>query len=163
MKNDILGNMQKHNKENPSALQAALENYDPDKDDPDMADCVDYYEEVLADGTVVKVMKMKDGTIKRKVVNETEGQKKLREMKRLANEGKGLAEEEAAVAHAERELKKKEENLKKMKEQREKLMKKEEFKIPGGLVKGKVMRKNSKGEFVEVDVENEDFDENASV
>lgn len=108
-------------------------------------------------------MKMKDGTVKRKVVNETEGQKKLREMKRMAEEGKGVAEEEAAVAHAERELKKKEENLKKMKEQREKLAKKEEFKIPGGIVKGKVMRKNSKGEMVEVDIENEDFDENASV
>jgi hypothetical protein len=26
MKNDILGNMQKHNKNNPSALAAALEN-----------------------------------------------------------------------------------------------------------------------------------------
>jgi len=42
MKNDILGNMQKHNKNNPSALAAALEHYDPDKDDPDMENCVDY-------------------------------------------------------------------------------------------------------------------------
>lgn len=128
-----------------------------------MENCVDYYEEVLADGTKVRVMKMKDGSVVRKVVKETEGQKKLKEMARLAKEGKGVAEEEAAVAHAERELKKKEENVKKLKEQREKLMKKEDFKLPGGLLKGKVMRKNSKGEMVEVDLENEDFDENASV
>jgi len=118
---------------------------------------------VLADGTKVRVMKMKDGSVVRKVVKETEGQRKLKEMARLAKEGKGLAEEEAAVAHAERELKKKEENVRKLKEQRDKLMKKEEFKLPGGLLKGKVMRKNSKGEMVEVDLENEDFDENASV
>lgn len=128
-----------------------------------MENCVDQQEEVLADGTKVRVMKMKDGSVMRKVVTETEGQKKLKEMKRMTQEGKGLAEEEAAVAHAERELKKKEENVKKLKEQRDKLAKKEVFAIPGGLIKGKVMRKNSKGEMVEVDIENEDFDENASV
>ena len=33
---------------------------------------MDYYEEVLADGTKVYVMKMMDGKVVRKVVKETE-------------------------------------------------------------------------------------------
>ena len=80
---------------------------------------MDYYEEVLADGTKVYVMKMMDGKVVRKVVKETESLKKLKEMARLAKEWKGVTEEEVVVVHAERELKKKEENLKKLKEKRE--------------------------------------------
>ena len=52
-------------------------------------------------------------------------------------------------------LKKKEENLKKLKEQREKLKVKEKFQIPGGIIKGKIFRKDKNGNWINnaIDVE----------
>jgi len=111
------------------------------------------------------VIKKKDGTIVRKVVKETEAQKKLKEMKRLKEEKSGLQEEEAKLEVEKAALKKKEEHLQKMKQERDKLSKKEEFKPPG--IKGKILKKvvdeNGVEHFIEVDIENEDFDDNASV
>jgi len=119
----------------------------------------------MPDGTKVRIITLADGTVVRKIIKETEGQKKLRELKRLKEESTGLADEEAKVEVAKRELKMKEEKLQKLKEEKEKLSKKEEFKPPG--VKGKVMKRivdeNGVEHFVEVDLENEIIDENADV
>jgi len=73
----------------------------------------------MPDGTKVRVIKKKDGTIVRKVVKETEGMKKLKEMKRLKEESGGIADEEAKVEIAKRELKKKEEKLQQLKQEKE--------------------------------------------
>jgi len=76
-------------------------------------------EEILPDGTKVRVITRKDGTVVKKIMKETDGQKKLRELKRLKEESNGVADEEAKVEVAKRELKMKEEKLQKMKEEKE--------------------------------------------
>lgn len=159
LKKDPLAGLKKDNEKGESPLAKALKA----NKDPNVAE---EYEEILADGTRVKVKRMADGRIVREVVPETAAQKeknKLKAMKDLANKEKELAQEEEAIKHAERELKKKEENIKKLKEQREKLKVKEKFQIPGGIVKGKIFRKDKNGNWVEVDVENEDLDDNESL
>jgi len=159
LKKDPLAGLKKDNEKGESPLAKALKA----NKDPNVAE---EYEEILADGTRVKVKRMADGRIVREVVPETAAQKeknKLKAMKDLANKEKELAQEEEAIKHAERELKKKEENIKKLKEQREKLKVKEKFQIPGGIVKGKIFRKDKNGNWVEVDVENEDLDDNDSL
>mmetsp|Transcript_34341 Transcript_34341/g.28960 ORF Transcript_34341/g.28960 Transcript_34341/m.28960 type:complete len:225 (+) Transcript_34341:1684-2358(+) len=109
---------------------------------------------------------MADGRIVREVIKESEEQKKqnkLNEKKNIAMKEKELAQEEEAIKHAEKEIKKKEENLKKMKEQREKLKTKEKFQIPGGIVKGLVFRKDKDGNWVEVDIENDEIGDDDSI
>jgi len=129
-------------------------------------DVLEEHYETLPDGTRVKVKKMADGRIVREVIKETEEQKKqnkLNAMKDLANKEKELAKEEENIKMAEHALKKKEENLKKLKEQREKLKVKEKFQIPGGIVKGRIFRKDKNGNWVEVDIENEEIGDDDSL
>lgn len=159
LKKDPLAGLKKENAKGESPLAKALKaNKDPN--------CEEEYEEILADGTRVKVKRMADGRIVREVVPETEAQKKankLKAMKDLANKEKELEAEGEAIKHAERELKKKEENIKKMKEQRDKLKIKEKFQIPGGIVKGKIFRKDANGNWIEVDIENEEIGDDDSI
>lgn len=96
-----------------------------------MIDCDDYVEEILPDGTRIRTITKKDGSVVRKVVHETEGQKKLREMKELVSEQNGLNNEAAVLELQQRNLNLKAEKLQKLKEQEEMLSKKEEFKPPG--------------------------------
>lgn len=84
-----------------------------------MLDADEVTEEILADGTKIRIIKKKDGTIVRKVVKETEGQKKLNELKRLKDEQGGLAEEEAKIEYAKKKLNEKKDNLEKLKIEKE--------------------------------------------
>lgn len=127
-----------------------------------MADCEDYIEEVLADGTKIRTITKKDGTVVKKVVKETEGQKKLRELKELKDEQGGLAAEDAALEMQQRQINLKAEQIQKLKEQQGLLAKKEDFKPPG--VSGKIFRKitdaDGNVQYEEVNLEKESLDPN---
>lgn len=100
----------------------------------------------------------------RKVVKETEEQKKKKAMKeKLLNET--AENEKNKIDQDIMKLKQDEEEIEKLSKEKEKLMKKAEFKPPGikGKVKKKIINANGEEEFIEVDLENEDFDDNASV
>jgi hypothetical protein len=81
-----------------------------------MAGCEDCIEEILADGTKIRTITKKDGTVIRKVVKETDGQKKLLELKKIKVEQGGLAAEEAALEMQQRQIHLKEQKLKELKE-----------------------------------------------
>jgi len=127
-----------------------------------MADCEDFIEEILADGTKIRTITKKDGTVVRKVVKETEGQKKLRELKQIKDEQGGLAAEEAALEMQQRQMQLKEQQINKLKEQQEMLSKKEEFKPPGvnGNIFKQITNKDGTVEYVEVNLEQEALDPN---
>lgn len=81
-----------------------------------MAGCEDFIEEILADGTKIRTITKKDGTVIRKVVKETDAQKKLLELKKIKVEQGGLAAEEAALEMQQRQIQLKEQKLKELKE-----------------------------------------------
>jgi hypothetical protein len=72
---------------------------------------------MLPDGTKIRTITKKDGTVIRKVVKETDGQKKLRELKQLQEEQGGLANEAAALELQQRNINIKADQIKKLKEQ----------------------------------------------
>lgn len=164
-KNDIFGNMIKTNEKNGSPLDHAADSLNLDEEDPDEKDAEDITYEIAPDGTKIKVIRLKDGTIIRKKVNETPLMKKLKEQKRLKNDDNQINEEKAKLEMAKREIQKEKEKLNNLQNEKEKLMVKEKFSPPGikGKIKVKRIDENGNEYWEEVDPEDFDFDDNASV
>lgn len=149
--------------DNGQPLKIALDNFDPNADDPDMANAAETWVEYDEHGRPIKVIRTNSGRIIKKVMTEEEAE--LHRMKEANKLNVDFSGEENAIKEAENALNAEKEALKELEKQRDLLSKKEEFKIPG--VNGRLVKrvKNSSGgeEWIPIDLENEDIDDTMSI
>jgi len=160
-KNDLLVKMIESNKINGNPLDTVMEKISIKKvNDPDLAGAKDVYEELLDDGSRVQVIVRADGTIVKKIIKETEEEKRNNDLANLNKLKKETAMQEVHLQNKENEINKDKAELLVLEQQLQKLNKVETFKPPG--VKGKILKRivNEKGEeeFVEVELQGEDLD-----
>lgn len=162
-KTDYLEYLRQYLLDNGQPLKIALDNFDPNADDPDMANAAETWVEYDEHGRPIKVIRTLSGRIIKKVMTEDEAE--LYRMKEANKLNVDFSGEENAIKNAENAINAEKEALRELEKQREMLSVKEEFKIPG--VNGRLVRRvlNSSGgeEWVAIDLEHEDIDDTMSI